>query len=1315
MRPTVPALTLVASPASSSPGGPGSIRAEVHGGRGSLVAIHTAARAAGTCSVARVPSVNIQEPFASFGSRLHVERGASTPARGADKAPCGVFTHFRLRPSNADVRRECHLRPALTVPNQASRPIALRASAMLTRLACWFVLLCGVLSCTEGVPVDLASATGTSGSGTPTGGSGGGASLVGSVTIAPIGGAIGVGSTVQLSAVVRDLSGAVLIGQPVVWTSSNASIASVSDAGLVTGLVPGSVTIFAMSGDKRGESAITVTPTPVASVVITPQSVSIGALASAQLSATVSAASGATLADRIVSWSSSDTSVAVVSSSGLVTGLVPGVATIFAASEGVSGSSTVTVGVTPVESVVITPTSAALLVGQSVTLTATARDASGNPLSSRAVSWSTSDANVAALAANGAAVIVTATGAGTATVSATSEGRTASVAVTVSLVPVGTVELSAATVNLNVGATSVLTATTRDANGAVVTGRTIAWTVANATIASVSSTGLVTGLATGTTTVTATSEGKSSVATVNVVPVGDPVPSVTPGNSTIVVGQSITLSAVLLDNTGTAVPGATFTWSSNSPAATVTQAGVVTGVSPATVTIFAISSGKIGAAVVTILPVPVADVIVSPASSAIVVGGSVQLTATPRDAGGASLGGRVVSWSTSNGFVASVSATGLVTGTTVGTATITATVEGRSSTVAVRVDQAPVASIVISPANPAVVVGGTQLLTASPRDLAGNVLSGRVVTWATSNATLATVSPGGLVSGRSAGTLTVTASSEGVSSPTTVVVTNPPVATVAVTPAASTVASGGSYQFSAIVRDAAGNILSDRAVTWSSSNPAVATVSATGLVAARATGTTVLRATSEGRFGEATITVLSPGVATVTISPSTASVAVAGTLLLTAQVRDASGTLVSSPVVTWTTSDSTVAAVSSTGTVTGMKAGSAIITAASGGKTGTVTVTVTTSSTGGTIWNVASVAVSPASVTISTGQTSQLSASAKDIAGVTIVGPPIAWSSSNPLVASVSQSGIVTGLTAGAADISATTEGKSGIVRVTVATVATVACAAGPNQPAGYFAIVGRSFNSLGTGTSGRGSGPFPCRVGGSEGWDDAESRYPTVTLAQDSTAPLSGPNILRMLYPPQTVPAGQTYNPGVVQTLSFVGSTYGPRQYRKLYMRTAFKVSANWQGHNTSTNKLLFIRGVGDSRPEPIIRLRGAGTDPLVLNVDLQGSPRDKRNIGTQSSLNPNQPGATAAGAFAVQRGQWQVVEAVLEMGTNGAANGRLRLWLNGTLTHDYADIEFEPTATSTWYWDTIHVAPTWGGQGGTINQLMWLDFDEFFVSGAP
>ena len=144
----------------------------------------------------------------------------------------------------------------------------------------------------------------------------------------------------------------------------------------------------------------------------------------------------------------------------------------------------------------------------------------------------------------------------------------------------------------------------------------------------------------------------------------------------------------------------------------------------------------------------------------------------------------------------------------------------------------------------------------------------------------------------------------------------------------------------------------------------------------------------------------------------------------------------------------------------------------------------------------------------------------------------------------------------------------------------------------------------------------------------------------------------------------------------------------------------------------MFFVRAESDvGGHEPIIRLRGVDAGPLQLNVDLQGSLRDKRNIGTQTSLNPNQG---VAEANAIVRGKWYVLEGVLEIGANGQSNGTLRLWLDGALTHSYSDIEYEATDKRS-DWGYIHIAPTWGGGQGTINQLMWLDFDDFYVSGAP
>ena len=84
--------------------------------------------------------------------------------------------------------------------------------------------------------------------------------------------------------------------------------------------------------------------------------------------------------------------------------------------------------------------------------------------------------------------------------------------------PVATVELSTTTLTLGPGASNTITATPRASNGAILTGRAVAWSSADVAIATVTQAGVVTGVAFGTTTITATSEGASTLATVNVVP-----------------------------------------------------------------------------------------------------------------------------------------------------------------------------------------------------------------------------------------------------------------------------------------------------------------------------------------------------------------------------------------------------------------------------------------------------------------------------------------------------------------------------------------------------------------------------------------------------------------------------------------------------------------------------------------------------------------------------------------------------------------------------------------------------------------------------
>src|SRR5205809_932270 len=118
--------------------------------------------------------------------------------------------------------------------------------------------------------------------------------------------------------------------------------------------------------------------------------------------------------------------------------------------------------------------------------------------------------------------------------------------------------------------------------------------------------------------------------------------------------------------------------------------------------------------------------------------------------------------------------------------------------------QSVVVTVTVSPAAPSVAVGGTLLLTATPLDASGNPLTGRVVTWATSSAAVATVSGSGLVTGVAAGTATITATSEGKSGTATATVSTVPVVTVTVSPATASIALGATTQLTATPKDASG-------------------------------------------------------------------------------------------------------------------------------------------------------------------------------------------------------------------------------------------------------------------------------------------------------------------------------------------------------------------------------------------------------------------------------------------------------------------------------------------------------------------------------
>jgi uncharacterized protein YjdB len=680
------------------------------------------------------------------------------------------------------------------------------------------------------------------------------------VIVSPTTAVLTTNDTVEITAVALTATGDT-VTTGLVWTATGGDFTDTTTQGGVhhgrwkAPGAPGQHKIRARAGSVADSSTVTVSTVSVASLTVSPAAASITVGATQQFTAVVVDSAGNPLTGRVVTWSSSNTTIATVNGSGLATANAAGSAAITATSEGKGGGAVLTVTPVPVASVTVSPPSANLLVGATQQLSAVTKDAAGTVLTGRVVTWSSSNTAVATVNGSG---LVTGTAVGSATITATSEGKSGSATITVAPVPVATVTVSPAAATILVGATQQLAAVTKDSAGNTLSGRVVTWSSSNAAVASVNGSGLVTGNAAGSATITATSEGKSGSATITISSV--PVASVTvsPAAAGILVGATQQLSAVTKDSAGNTLTGRVVTWSSsNTTVATVSSGGLVTGRAAGSATITATSEGKGGSATITVTAVPVASVTVSPASASIVVGGTQQLSAVTKDSAGNTLTGRVVTWSSSDTVVATVSSSGLVTARGAGSATITATSEGKSGTAAITTI-VPVATVTVSPASASILVGATRQLSAVTKDAAGNTLTGRVVTWSSSNTTIATVNASGLVTGRAAGSATITATSEGKSGTATVTVTLVPVATVTVSPASASIQVGATQQFSAVTKDSAGNTLTGRVVVWSSSNTTIATVNGSGVVTGVAAGTATITATSEGKSGTATVTVTAP-------------------------------------------------------------------------------------------------------------------------------------------------------------------------------------------------------------------------------------------------------------------------------------------------------------------------------------------------------------------------------------------------------------------------------------------------------------------------
>ena len=150
------------------------------------------------------------------------------------------------------------------------------------------------------------------------------------------------GETVQLRVEVRDQNGQAMAGAAVTWASSSAAVATVSAAGLVTAAANGTATITATAGAASGTAVVTVTQS-VRSVTVSPSADTIAPGDTLRLAAEALDENGHRMAGAAFTWSSSNTSVAVVDSSGLVRGVGEGMATLTATAGDAHGTADLTV------------------------------------------------------------------------------------------------------------------------------------------------------------------------------------------------------------------------------------------------------------------------------------------------------------------------------------------------------------------------------------------------------------------------------------------------------------------------------------------------------------------------------------------------------------------------------------------------------------------------------------------------------------------------------------------------------------------------------------------------------------------------------------------------------------------------------------------------------------------------------------------------------------------------------------------------------------------------------------------------------------
>ncbi len=745
----------------------------------------------------------------------------------------------------------------------------------------------------------------------------------------------------------------------VTWGISNLSVATISTGGLVTGKSNGSEVVTASLGSVSGTANLTVGPPVLASLSVSSANASVGVGFTDQFTATGTYSDGSTQnLTNSATWSVSNPALATISSSGLLTAKSNGAAVISAASGSINGSAplAITISLTSLAISPLAPTIAPST-DQQFKATGTFSDGSTQDLTG-AVTWNSSNPTTAAIS-NSAGTTGLAQGlqTGTTTITASSGGIVASPAtLSVSSVKLNSIVVTptASTVALGIVQQFTAMGTFSDGTTQNITS-TVAWTSSQPNFASITVSGAATARNLGTTTITATSGSVTANTSLTVNAANLASLSMQPTSITIAENTTSKLSAIGLFSDGsTRDVSAQATWTSSNPAfATIQTNGKLQGISPGLASVTATLGSQSISANVNVTNASVVSISVTPSISSIAPGTPLTFAATGQFSDGSTqVISSNVNWSSSDNTIATVSnvsgTKGIAGGIGSGTATVSAIFEAITGTAQLNVSGAHLTGIVINPPSATLAPASTEQCTATATYDDGTSQNvSTVVTWSSSDSSVATVTGYGQATGQSSGLATITASLGAFSGTANVLVESSALKSITVTPQFASDPQQIVDSFTAIgyFVDGSSQDLT-AAVIWTSSNSSVATISdaagTRGQAMGVAPGTTSISAVFAGIVGPAPLTVTNLTLTGLTISPNPASInlGTAQPFIATGAFSDGTTTLNLSTQVTWTSSNPNVAVISPQGLATSASTGTTTITATLNGVSTTAVLTV---------------------------------------------------------------------------------------------------------------------------------------------------------------------------------------------------------------------------------------------------------------------------------------------------------------------------------------------------------------------------------------